>query len=63
MHWYVVWLYIMGLYVEIMTIDVDECDGSSICQQVCINTPGSFTCGCQEGYELSSTTDCIGTDL
>jgi hypothetical protein len=45
----------------LLITDVDECNGTSICQQVCINTPGSFECGCEQGYELSGTTDCIGT--
>ena len=44
----------------LLITDVDECNGTSICMQVCINTPGSFECGCEQGYELSGTTDCIG---
>ncbi|KAI8503921.1 hypothetical protein Bbelb_179890 [Branchiostoma belcheri] len=31
--------------------DQDECETSD-CQQLCTNTPGSFMCGCQEGYLL-----------
>ncbi len=34
--------------------DIDECTGSNICQQVCTNTEGSFTCGCKAGYVLDS---------
>ena len=41
-------------------IDVDECNDTGACQQVCINTPGSFACDCQPGYELSGATDCVG---
>ncbi|MBN3322391.1 EGFL7 protein, partial [Atractosteus spatula] len=45
--------------------DIDECNGSHSCTQQCINTVGSYQCGCQEGYhpnkvnnipKLSSTT-------
>ncbi|CAG5109944.1 Oidioi.mRNA.OKI2018_I69.chr2.g4412.t1.cds [Oikopleura dioica] len=35
--------------------DIDECKmNSSICQQQCTNTEGSFFCECNEGYEQSS---------
>ncbi len=34
--------------------DIDECTGSNICHQVCTNTEGSFTCGCEAGYVLDS---------
>ena len=37
------------------SIDVDECaEGSSGCEQLCINTNGSFSCSCYGGYELNS---------
>ena len=33
--------------------DINECSLESInCAQVCTNTPGSYTCGCDPGYEL-----------
>ena len=34
--------------------DIDECasTGSSGCDQVCTNTNGSYTCGCNNGYML-----------
>ena len=34
--------------------DINECTGSNNCQQVCTNTEGSFTCGCEAGYVLDS---------
>jgi hypothetical protein len=34
--------------------DIDECMNSTICSQVCINTVGSFECGCHPGYELAN---------
>ena len=36
-------------------LDVDECtDGISGCSQICINTNGSYTCTCDNGYQLSN---------
>ena len=32
-------------------IDIDECS-SSPCEHTCTNTPGSFECSCNSGYEL-----------
>ncbi|XP_068725626.1 mucin-like protein [Montipora capricornis] len=32
--------------------DIDECNQESTCDQVCINTPGSFVCDCRNGYTL-----------
>ena len=34
-------------------LDIDECLSNSTCPEVCINTPGSYSCGCEEGRELS----------
>jgi len=37
----------------ISALDINECAiGNGQCSQLCINTPGSFMCGCQEGYQL-----------
>ena len=37
----------------ISLLDINECAfGSSQCSQLCINTQGSFTCGCQPGFRL-----------
>lgn len=35
--------------------DLDECQaGTSLCEQNCGNTAGSYTCSCNAGYTLSS---------
>jgi hypothetical protein len=35
--------------------DVNEClSGNGSCVQTCLNTPGSFECGCYEGYALNA---------
>ena len=31
------------------------------CEQICVNTPGSYVCQCYEGYELDANgKNCIG---
>ena len=35
-----------------MFLDVNEClDQNGGCEQTCLNTEGSYQCGCYEGYE------------
>ena len=33
---------------------MNECLGVNDCEQECENVQGSYTCGCYEGFELSS---------
>ncbi|XP_064386533.1 sushi, von Willebrand factor type A, EGF and pentraxin domain-containing protein 1-like isoform X2 [Halichondria panicea] len=40
--------------IPICAGDIDECAGPNNCTQVCINTEGSFICGCEAGYVLYS---------
>jgi len=37
-------------------IDIDECISSStnMCQQNCVNIPGSYSCQCRAGYRLNT---------
>ena len=46
-----------------MFSDIDECsEGTHNCSQICINTVGSFICGCNSGYELDRDgATCNGT--
>ena len=42
--------------------DIDECAlGMNDCSEnvICTNTPGSFSCMCDEGYDGDGTT-CVG---
>ena len=32
--------------------DINECE-TSVCQQICTNTEGSFSCACNDGFELA----------
>ena len=39
--------------MKIFMLDIDECSSNKGgCAQVCTNTPGNYTCGCDPGYEL-----------
>ena len=41
--------------------DTDECElNETQCEELCINTEGSYQCDCSEGYQLVGTTQCEG---
>ncbi|XP_011863854.1 PREDICTED: vitellogenin receptor isoform X2 [Vollenhovia emeryi] len=35
-------------------IDIDECKIYGICDQICVNSPGSYSCACQKEYFLDN---------
>ena len=42
-------------------VDIDECQDSPDCADICTNIPGGYTCGCQAGLTLASDQkSCIG---
>ena len=45
-----------------MYLDIDECSlGDTLCQQLCLNNDGGYTCACMEGYLLiEGTNQCEG---
>ena len=50
-------------YNRIVYADINECshNETSNCDQLCINTDGSFVCACEEGYQLrEGTNQCEG---
>ncbi|XP_028649680.1 neurogenic locus protein delta-like [Erpetoichthys calabaricus] len=34
--------------------DINECLGSNLCQQQCVNVPGTYKCNCSAGYVLEA---------
>ncbi len=46
-------LYQLALHCNYCLADIDECEESNDCAQTCSNTIGSYTCGCNLGYQLS----------
>ena len=41
--------------IEYNIADIDECrEGTSDCDQTCINNDGNFTCDCHLGYMLDA---------
>ena len=45
----------MSFFPFMVDADVDECAiGRDLCDQVCINTVGSYSCACNDGYELAA---------
>ena len=47
-----------------LILDIDECSTTKPCQQKCKNTPGSFLCSCNVGYQVDPTNSnkCTGKD-
>lgn len=47
-----------------LSLDINECDhvigGTTRCEQLCVNTPGSFHCECQEGFQENEEGKCLG---
>ena len=53
--WYVTIILLWQSYVIVYNvIDVDECQNTTIapCDQLCVNTVGSYECRCTSGHEL-----------
>jgi Calcium-binding EGF domain len=56
-------LCVFAVFVRLLA-DIDECaETHAICNNgLCTNTPGSFRCVCNSGYELGRNgDDCIGS--
>ncbi len=53
------------MYSFIIFIDINPCTlGSHNCSQICINMPGSYMCGCKDGYSLmADEQSCLGIYL
>ena len=48
-------LYNIIFIITVFNVDIDECsEDTNGCSQICNNTEGSFTCGCNDGYLLDS---------
>lgn len=47
---------------EFLLLDLDECEVvNGGCEQVCINSIGSYSCGCYQGYNLEdNASNCTG---
>ncbi|XP_034432488.1 complement component C1q receptor-like [Hippoglossus hippoglossus] len=41
--------------------DIDECQSQACEDHLCVNTPGSYTCECKDGYEMVDG-ECIDVD-
>ena len=47
-------LLVMGSTLTWSVADIDECLGNNGgCEQLCVNSEGSFSCACNQGYILS----------
>ena len=41
--------------IDFIVLDVDECNTTYPCDQMCTNTLGSFQCSCNSGYTMDGT--------
>ena len=47
--------------IEFSLADINECEVSMPCMEICVNLPGSYRCGCQKGYVLADDgRSCVG---
>ena len=44
----------------IMVTDIDECVSDNPCEVRCVNTPGSFECACNQGFQIVNSFNCEG---
>ena len=51
---------LLFIYYSIFS-DIDECtEGTHSCNHTCTNSPGSYRCGCMQGFILSENNrDCM----
>ena len=51
-------LSVVNFSLFVLYADIDECIlNNTLCEQVCVNTDGSYTCACMDGYQLIEGTD------
>ena len=43
---------VLVMTLLILLTDVNECEEYGRCSQTCVNTKGSYKCGCVDGYVL-----------
>ena len=49
------------IIIYFLSVDIDECaETSSLCDQICVNTFGSYVCTCEPGYNLNDQMICEG---
>lgn len=50
------------IFMQLCFIAQDLCAVEKhACEQICVNTPGSYVCQCYEGYELDANgKNCVG---
>ena len=59
-----VYMCISLLFPMDVCLDIDECmDEDHGCNQTCVNTPGSYYCNCDSGFQPVNATECEGTHI
>ena len=47
------------MYVPVAEVDCSTDNGG--CDQICVDSSGTVECQCEDGYDLSGRSSCIGS--
>ena len=53
-------LCVFSKLMNILIVDINECELSTSCDHICINTAGSYICACRPGYDSYGVSHCAG---
>ena len=48
-----------SMYVPVAEVDCSTDNGG--CDQICVDSSGTVECQCEDGYDLSGRSSCIGS--
>lgn len=49
---------IIIIIIQLSLLDVNECEEYGVCDQLCLNSYGTYTCACDLNYQLVDNHTC-----